>query len=407
MTTIRSVTAGTNNGSSPTVTATTPSEGDVAQAGDVLLIIHGNDFYEFANMGTPEVSPGSPTLTPVPNGSADSGATGAHIRSYTATVASGGAQTVSVTESAPGDEDKCLVVYVLAGADAANPVDVAAGATGTPATAQPAPSVTTTTADALLICHNNSGGGASTASYTTPGGMVEQYETHVGGMSSVGATEQLVAAGATGTRTFTAASSVPWAGVTIAIRSAAGGGLVEAHAVEAAATAAAADATASVAPGAVTAAALAEALFEPGTHVSVELIADAPIEVQADAHNAAVLVGPVAGTATAAATGVDAATVVSAMAGLASGSAAAVDATVSTAIEESALAEAAAAAGAALDVGAVVAVTAGVAMAAAAAVDAAGPGVPVSVGGMRPRARRGPEMAGGRRRAAAMTGGSR
>jgi hypothetical protein len=407
MTTIRSVTVGTNNGSSPTVAATTPSEGDVAQAGDTLLVIHCNDFYAFANMGTPAVSPGSPELSPVPNGSADSGDTGAHIRSYTATVATSGAQTVSVTEAAPGDEEKAIVVFVLADADAANPVDDAAGTFGSSATPQPAPSVSPSTSDALLICHVNSGGGASTASYTSPGGMAEQYEIHVGGLSGVGATEQLAAAGATGTRTFTAASSVQWAAVSIAIRSAAGGGVVEAHAVEAAATAAAVDATASVAPGAGAATALAEALFEAGTHVSVELIADAPIEVQADAHDAAALVGPAAGAAVAAAAGVDAAVSVSAQAGLASGSAAALDATVSTAIEESALAEVAPATGSALDASLVVAVTAGVAVASAAAVDAAGPGVPVSVGGMRPRARRGPEMAGGQRRVAAMAGGTR
>jgi hypothetical protein len=450
VTTIRSVTVQTNNGSSPTTTVVTPSDATAAQVGDVLLVIHGNDFYPAANMPTPTVSPGSPTLTPVPNGAADSGDTGAHIKSYTATVATAGAQTVSVTETGSADEEKVLVVYVLAGADAANPIDDAAATFGTSATPQPAPSVSPSTADALLICHNNSGGGASTASYITPGGMVEQYEIHVGGLSGVGATEQLVASGATGTRTFTAASSVQWAAVSIAIRSAATGGGTTANASAATATAAGNDAAAAVAPGAQAAMALAEALFDPGTSVSVELVADAPIEIQATAHDVTATVASSPAAALAAAVATDPSAVVAASAGLASAEAAAQDATVTTATGTTALAEAAAASGAALDAGAAVVASGGAATGSAAgldavaavvvaaaaqaatasavgvdpaaavaplagaaaavgvAADASGPGEPVpqvSVGGMRARVRRGPEMAGGRRRAAAMTGG--
>jgi len=72
VTTIRSITVQPNDGSSQTVTAVTPSEGDVAQAGDTLLIIHCNDFYPFANMGTPTVTP-TTSLVPVPDGAADAG----------------------------------------------------------------------------------------------------------------------------------------------------------------------------------------------------------------------------------------------------------------------------------------------------------------------------------------------
>ncbi|MEU4578931.1 hypothetical protein [Nonomuraea sp. NPDC023979] len=415
MTTIRSVTVQPNDGSSPTITAVTPDDATAAQVGDTLLIIHCNDFYAFANMATPTVLPGSPAVLPVPDGAADAGDAGAHIRSYTATVATAGAQTVSVTETGDANEEKALTVYVLAGADAANPVDDAAGVFGTSATPQPAPAVVPSTADALLICHVNSGGGASTASYTTPAPMVEQYEIHVGGLSGVGASEQLAAAGDTGTRTFTAASSVAWAAVSIAIRSAAGGGGTVANAVEGAATAAgqtastrlaataqtatataaAQNGTAStsqnttanaqastaaaaagspaavVAPGAPTAAAVAEALFDPGTSVSLDLIADEPIELTATALDGSPAVAPAPAAALAAAAANTATTAVSAAAEPAAAAAAGQDATATTLGGTTALAQAAIAAGAGVDAGVAVLAAAGPGSAAAAGLDAA------------------------------------
>lgn len=405
MTTIRSITVQPNDGSSQTVTAVTPSEGDVAQAGDTLLIIHCNDFYPFANMGTPTVTP-TTSLVPVPDGAADAGDTGAHIRSYTAEVAESGPQTVSVTEAAPGDEEKALVVYVLAGADAVNPIDDAAATFGSSSEPQPAPEVSPETADALLICHANSGGGASTASYTSPASMVEQYEIHVGGLSGVGATEQLVASGSTGTRTFTAASSVAWAAVSIAIRSAAsGGGDVDADAGEAIASVSAPDAAPEVGAQAQAAQASAEALFEPGASVSVTLISDAPIEVEATAPAAAAEVAASADVASVAAAALDAPAEVLPLAAVAQAAAAGVDASASTAVEVPAPASAAEGAVAGLDAAVVVAASAAAAMVTGSALTAAGPGVQVSAGRMGVRDRRGPGMAARVRRVAAMAGG--
>lgn len=220
---VRTVTVGTDAGGSATVTATTPSGGTAAQVGDLLVILHTNDFYALTNMVLPTVT-GSPTVTAITGTGlpADGGTNEGHIKPYWAVVNTGGAQTVSTTETGSHDEEKALVVYVLTGADTTTPIDVAAGFNGTPGNEnQTCPSVTTTTTDAFLLCHDNSGP-TSTAAYGSPGSMTEQYEIHVGGMSGVGATEQLAASGATGTRTFTtvAGDNILWVSVSIALRTA-------------------------------------------------------------------------------------------------------------------------------------------------------------------------------------------
>jgi len=208
-----------NNGSSPTI------GGAVAlQSGDVAVFAHGNDFYTASAMNTPTVDDGAghtPTVVAWPGGSADAGTNLAHINVYYAKIAVSGTYTISVTESAPGDEDKCMVVYPLIGVDQTTPNDGnGAGASGS-GTSEAAPSVSPSNSDSLLIVFDNSGGGASAPAYTSPSSpFVEQYEIHTGGISGVGGTEQLSASGATGTRTFTTSGSIPWAAVTIAVRAA-------------------------------------------------------------------------------------------------------------------------------------------------------------------------------------------
>lgn len=219
---VRSVTVGTDDGTNATVSATTPSS---TQVGDLLVISHSNDFYALTNMPTPTCT-GSPTLTAITNGTADGGTNEGHIKTYTAVANTAGANTVTVTETGTHDEEKAMVVYVLTGADTTTPIDTAANLNGTPANDnQNCPSVTTSTSDAFLICFNNSGPSSNSA-YGSPGSMTEQYEIHVGGMSGVGATEQLAASGATGVRTFTCVpgNNILWVAVTVAIRTASGGG---------------------------------------------------------------------------------------------------------------------------------------------------------------------------------------
>lgn len=220
--TIRSVTVGTDTGATASVAATTPG---TTQVGDLLVIAHSNDFYALTNMPTPTCT-GSPTLTAITNGTADGGTNEGHIKTYTAVANTSGANTVTVTETGTHDEEKAMVVYVLAGADTTTPVDAAANSAPAGTNdVQDNPGVTCSTADALLICFNNSGPAANSAYGSPASPFVEQYEIHVGGMSGVGGTEQLTASGATGVRTFTCVpgNNIRWVAVTVAIRTASGG----------------------------------------------------------------------------------------------------------------------------------------------------------------------------------------
>lgn len=191
------------------------------QAGDLLVIIHFNDYYLLSNMPTPTVAGSTAGVTAVTNGTADAGSTWGHAKSYTYAVASTGDLTVAVTETGSADEEKALAVYVLSGADTASPIDGgAAGAAATFNTASMAShvltGVTPSGSDAFLIGHDASGNGASTAGYTTPGN--ETYDAVFGGMSYVGFVEQLSASGATGTRTVTPSGSINFAALILAVK---------------------------------------------------------------------------------------------------------------------------------------------------------------------------------------------
>lgn len=219
---IKSVTVGTVS-LTATATVTTSESPSTTAVGDLVVVVHCNDFYLLSNMPTPTAT-GSPTLTAVTNGSADAGSNNAHIKTYTYTANTAGAQTVSVTETGAGDEEKVLVVYVLSGADTASPIDGgSSGAAGnfsaTSTSPHVAPAVTPSGSNAFLIAHTNSGGGsAGSAPYTPPGGMTERYDVASGGIAFTGATEQLAASGSTGTRSFTVTASTSYAAVTIAIK---------------------------------------------------------------------------------------------------------------------------------------------------------------------------------------------
>jgi hypothetical protein len=225
-------------GTSPLVVSTTanPISGTLTttrqpQAGDLLLILHANDYYDLASMPTPTVGGSTTGVTAISNGSADAGNPNAHVKTYTYAVASTGDLTVAVTETGSGDEEKILVVYVLSGADTASPIDGGgAGAAGSFSSTGQASfaltGVTPTGSDAFLIYHVNSGGGSSGGTpYTPPaGGFTEQYDTATGGVSYTGGTLQLAASGATGTKTVVGnGGSISWAGVLLAIKTAGAG----------------------------------------------------------------------------------------------------------------------------------------------------------------------------------------
>lgn len=225
-------------GSTPLVVSTTanPISGTLTgtrqpQAGDLLVIFHGNDFYALSNMPTPTVGGSTSGVTAVTNGSADAGNPDAHVKAYTYAVGSTGDLIVAVTETGSGDEEKVLVVYVLSGADIVTPIDGgSSGAAGTASAGSGTASlvmtgVTPSGSDAFLIAHLNSGGGSAAGTpYTPPGTMAEQYDTSTGGVSYWGGTQQLAVSGATGTRTVTGSGSTTWAGVLLAVQTAGAGG---------------------------------------------------------------------------------------------------------------------------------------------------------------------------------------
>jgi hypothetical protein len=215
---IRTSATGTDSGITPTVTAATDTS---PVAGDLAIIVHCNDFYALSNMPTP-TGVNLSALTAITLATADGGVNLAHIKCYWATVTTSGLVSASVTETGSHDEEKGMAVVVLFGADTTTPVDDAGNATGTTSANNVAPSVSPATNSAFLICFTNSGGGAGTASYTPPAGMAELFELHVGGLAATLATVQLTASGATGAQTFTAASAVPWAAISIAIKTAGG-----------------------------------------------------------------------------------------------------------------------------------------------------------------------------------------
>lgn len=222
-------------GTTPLVVATAanPISGTLTgarqpQSGDVLLIIHGNDYYALSNMPTPTVAGSTSGVNAISGGTADSGSLFAHAKSYTYVVGSTGDLAVSVTETGAGDEEKVLVVYVLSGVDTSTPTD------GTPGTNTDIGGATTnrvcnatspSSSDAFLVVHTNDGNGSNSVSYTPPAGMAEQYDGSLAAsMGYSGATLQLVASGSTGTKTFTTVGNASYCTLTIAVKTAAAGG---------------------------------------------------------------------------------------------------------------------------------------------------------------------------------------
>lgn len=200
------------------------------QAGDLLVIFHGNDFYALSNMPTPTVGGSTSGVTAVTNGSADAGNPDGHVKAYTYAVGSTGDLTVAVTETGSGDEEKVLSVYVLSGADTVSPIDGAgSGAAGSASAGSGTASLVLTGvspsgSNAYLIYHVNSGGGSAAGTpYTPPAGMTEQYDSSTGGVSYSGGIQQLASSGSTGTRTVTGSGSTTWAGVLLAVKTASAG----------------------------------------------------------------------------------------------------------------------------------------------------------------------------------------
>lgn len=208
--TIREVLHGT--GVNANVTLTT---GVGTQVGDVLVAVHGGDYYTAADLVAPSTGPAW-TLAAGGSGSAlgDLGNLNSHVKIFTATVASAGA--IAITFPKLLDADHMCVLYVLAGADPNGPVDDAAGSSGGPSVSHLAPSLSPASPDALYIGAVVSQLFALVGTYTCPV-LTKQTEDDQSSTMATG-TQALSASGATGTRTFSADINVSYASAAVAIR---------------------------------------------------------------------------------------------------------------------------------------------------------------------------------------------
>lgn len=212
----------TDNGGSATV-AVTATGTRQPQAGDVLVILHCNDFYALSAMPTPTVDGSTTGVTAITGGSVDAGTDEAHIKAYYWINASTGDRAVSVTETGAHDEEKGLAVWVLSGADTGTPIDGSAVGTvdAVGSSSWVLTAASPSSSNAFLISHVNTGGGGSAGgSVTPPGSMAEAFDVNVGGLTMEGASQQLSASGSTGTRTFTPAAPGHFAGILISVKTA-------------------------------------------------------------------------------------------------------------------------------------------------------------------------------------------
>jgi trimeric autotransporter adhesin len=209
----------TNTGTGTTVVVTTSS---AVATNDVLIAISGNDFYTYGDISAPTGGPGGWAAVTVTT-NADGGTNGGHLKAYWTVVSTGGVQTIT-HNFVQGDEEKSAAVWVIQNADTSAPIDVADGGSGAASSSLVAPSIPPSGSDSLLINTWQSGGGSTSTFSAVPGSpWVQQYDIQITGESVLGGREALTASGATGTRTATAASAIPYAVLSIAVKSLAAG----------------------------------------------------------------------------------------------------------------------------------------------------------------------------------------
>jgi hypothetical protein len=219
---IKSITSAANATAAATFTCTTSETPAVTLVGDLVVVLHSNDFYALTNMSTPSAT-GSPTMNSI--GSVDGGSNEGHTTAWWYLANTGGAQTVTATETGVHDEEKALVVIVLSGADTASPID------GTPAstfnvtgsTSHTIPSISPATSTAYEIVIDATGGGNAASSYSAPSYTGSLYFSISTFFSGEIFTRQLAASGATGTTTITTVGGGNTFVLAFAIKTATGG----------------------------------------------------------------------------------------------------------------------------------------------------------------------------------------
>jgi hypothetical protein len=187
---------------------------------DVLVVFHAADAGAASAMTTPTGTAGTWTQVEL----ADLGTGNTHLKLWTRPVTAGGAQTVTIPSNT-GDNGAML--YVIAGADPASPIDGSANTTGTASTSHIAASVSPASTAALLLATVASEVLTSSSYSAVSGGMTNLTEEDVSALGvffTLGTARQnLSASGATGTRTFTYGASKAFAAITVAIKPSGGG----------------------------------------------------------------------------------------------------------------------------------------------------------------------------------------
>lgn len=203
---------GISYGSNENVDITANSDAGT-QASDLLLAIHGTDFYTLAAMTTP--TPGTWTAQTT----ADRGSNSVHLKSWTRSA--GAASPQSVTFPKNGDAVNHGVLLTLSGTSVA--FDTGAGGFSNGANGD-APSVDPTNAGCLLVCAWITN---AAENFTVPGSMTKQVESDFNPWSSICvATEVLTADTATGIRNATWGASRAWASLALTISAGSAGGYI-------------------------------------------------------------------------------------------------------------------------------------------------------------------------------------
>jgi hypothetical protein len=187
---------------------------------DRLVVVQWNDFYTTANLTTPS---GTAGLGWTLQHTGDGGTDAAHVKVWTSDVAAAGARTVDIN-STTTDEERYAALFVLTGV-AAGTDGAASTMNGSASTSHVAPSVTPVSGqsdDLLIVVWTNSNTFNSDINYTPPGSMTAYTERDSGGFGSWrAASEALLSAGASGTRTATASLSCGFHAVSVLVKSAA------------------------------------------------------------------------------------------------------------------------------------------------------------------------------------------
>ena len=203
---------GSNAGSQKFVTVVTPA----AAVGDLVLMVYSNNYRAYADIADPVV-----TGTPAQNfiGGRDNGLNSFHLKAWWCLVNTAGAQTVTVTETGIGDEEKCLSAYVIGNASASPVDDFKTGLSTVTATPWVAPAVTATGPADFVIAHVGSSTNFHNRTVTVGAPLTSDAAqiTDANWTYACGSVS-LAAAGTAGPYNFTPSGAEQYVSCTIAIK---------------------------------------------------------------------------------------------------------------------------------------------------------------------------------------------